>query len=129
MKEETALKLIDERDAAEQALSQAYYLITGKSPEWSNLFGYAEALQEIDEAQQILRAVLVPAWEDISMANLVKDQRYAITTNCGDSVLSATYNGKSFWIHSLGDVEPWPKKNVINVMPISLPAPPAESED
>lgn len=55
MKEETALKIINERDAAERALSQAYYLITGKSPEWSNLFGHKEVLQEIDEAQQLLR--------------------------------------------------------------------------
>ena len=48
-------QLTNERDAAEDALSQAYFLITGRSPEWSNLFGYAEALQEIDEAQSLLR--------------------------------------------------------------------------
>lgn len=48
-------KLIDERDAAEEALSQAYYLIVGRSPEWSNLFGYKEALADIDDAQSILR--------------------------------------------------------------------------
>lgn len=49
------LKLIDERDAAEEALSQAYFLITGKSPEWSNIFGYKE-VEEIDDAQKLLRS-------------------------------------------------------------------------
>lgn len=48
-------QLIDERDAAEEALSQAYFLIVGHSPEWSNLFGYKEALADIDDAQSILR--------------------------------------------------------------------------
>jgi len=48
-------KLIDERDRAEEALSQAYYLVIGRSPEWSNLFGHAEALEEIEEACEVLR--------------------------------------------------------------------------
>jgi hypothetical protein len=47
---------IDDRDSAEQAMSQAYFLITGRSPEWSNLFGYSNALEEIDDAQALLRA-------------------------------------------------------------------------
>lgn len=41
-------QLIDERDGAEQALSHAYYLLTGRSPEWSNLFGHKEALEEME---------------------------------------------------------------------------------
>lgn len=53
-------QLIQERDEAEEAISQAYYLITGKSPEWSNAFGYAEALEEIDDAQRLLRQSLAP---------------------------------------------------------------------
>jgi len=52
------LQVIDERDAAEEALSQAYYLITGSSPHWSNRFGYKEALEDIDDAQQLLRKSL-----------------------------------------------------------------------
>lgn len=44
-----------ERDAAEDTLSQAFFLITGRSPEWSNHFGHAEALAEIDDAQRTLR--------------------------------------------------------------------------
>lgn len=46
---------IGERDAAEEALSQAYFLITGRSPEWSNLFGNKEAIEEIDACQRLLR--------------------------------------------------------------------------
>ena len=48
-------RLAEERDSAERAMSQAYYLITGKSPEWSNIFGYEEALEEINTAQYLLR--------------------------------------------------------------------------
>lgn len=44
-----------ERDAAEEALSQAFFLVTGRSPEWSNHFGHVEALAEIDDAQRALR--------------------------------------------------------------------------
>lgn len=49
---------IGERDAAEEALSQAFYLIVGHSPEWSNLFGHKEALGEIDDAQRLLRETI-----------------------------------------------------------------------
>lgn len=49
-------QLIDERDGAEEALSQAFYLVVGRSPEWSNHFGKNEAIEEIDSAQYVLRA-------------------------------------------------------------------------
>lgn len=51
-------KLIDERDAAEEALSQAFYLTTGRSPEWSSMFGHAEALEEISDYLAAFRAHL-----------------------------------------------------------------------
>ena len=38
---------IDQRDAAESALSEAYLIVTGEPPEWSNRFGYREALDDI----------------------------------------------------------------------------------
>ena len=57
-------KLIVQRDDAEEALSQAYYLIMGRAAEWSNLFGYAEALEEIDDAQTVLREALKKAERD-----------------------------------------------------------------
>lgn len=57
------LQTINERDVAEEAFSQAYYLITGKSPEWSNLFGYDRALEDIDDAQKCLRTTIQKADE------------------------------------------------------------------
>lgn len=55
-RQETAhLATIDERDEAQEAISQMYYLIIGRSPEWSNLFGVKEALEEVDDAQSLLR--------------------------------------------------------------------------
>jgi hypothetical protein len=53
--ERQMLEVIDQRDSAQEAFSQAYFLITGRSPEWSNMFGFAEALEDIDAAQQALR--------------------------------------------------------------------------
>jgi hypothetical protein len=68
IEEKAHLQTIDERDRAEEALSQAYYLVVGHSPEWSNLFGHQDALEEIDDAQRCfrseikaLRAALNPA--------------------------------------------------------------------
>lgn len=47
MSEEAMLKIIDQRDAAEDALALAYFLVTGKEALWSNLFGYDEAIHDI----------------------------------------------------------------------------------
>lgn len=56
MSERETLQLIEERDNAEEAISQAYYIVTGRSPEWSNQFGYPEALEEIGDAVAALKA-------------------------------------------------------------------------
>lgn len=48
-------RTIDQRDTAEEAVSQAYYLVTGRSPEWSSVFGYSQALEEIEDACASLR--------------------------------------------------------------------------
>ena len=58
-----AEELVTERDDAEQALSQAYYLIMGRAAEWSNTFGHEQALQDIDDAQAALRAQIRAAKE------------------------------------------------------------------
>lgn len=75
-KEYTAMdQLIDERDKAEETLSQAYYLITGNSPEWSNIFGHIEALEDIaDDAQSVLSQSLktTEAERDTARAHAVK---------------------------------------------------------
>lgn len=48
-------QLCDERDNAEESLSQAYCLVTGNSPEWSNHFGHSHALEDIDDAIRTLK--------------------------------------------------------------------------
>lgn len=41
-------QLIDERDSAHAALDDMYEAITGKRPEWSNWFGFADAIEEVE---------------------------------------------------------------------------------
>ncbi len=52
---------IDQREEAEQAISQAYFLVIGTSPEWSQRVGYEQALDEIDAAQTLLRKSVASA--------------------------------------------------------------------
>lgn len=52
---EMAMQTLRERDDAEQALSQAYYLVVGRSPEWSSTWHHQECLDEIKDACTILR--------------------------------------------------------------------------
>lgn len=54
--EREMLKLIDERDAAEDAVGDIYAAVTGNQAEWSNLFGYSEAINEVHEVMQDLRS-------------------------------------------------------------------------
>lgn len=55
-KHEAALgEIIDQRDQFEEAFGQAYYLIMGRAADWSSQFGVAEALEDIDDAQTVLR--------------------------------------------------------------------------
>lgn len=48
-KEERAhIRTIDQRDDAEKALSDMFSAVTGRGPEWSNNFGYPEAIEEVE---------------------------------------------------------------------------------
>lgn len=49
LSERDETRLIDQRDAAEAALSETYLIVTGRQPEWSNRFGYRDAVREIRE--------------------------------------------------------------------------------
>lgn len=49
------VQAINERDAAEECLSQMYYVVTGRSPEWSNRFGHAHALEDVADAVSVLK--------------------------------------------------------------------------
>ncbi|PUF63526.1 ead/Ea22-like family protein, partial [Salmonella enterica] len=42
--ENSETQLINERDAAESALADMYQAATGERPEWSNMFGFADAV-------------------------------------------------------------------------------------
>lgn len=76
--EQKMMKLIDERDAAEEALSQAYYLVTGKSPDWSSGFGRNEALGDIEDACALLREVAKSADRDNEVKRLLAERDAAI---------------------------------------------------
>lgn len=58
---QTAIDMRQQRDDAEQALSQAYYLVTGSSPAWSDTFGHEQALEDIGEAVAALKSALKTA--------------------------------------------------------------------
>ncbi|WP_390899566.1 hypothetical protein [Pseudescherichia vulneris] len=47
--EQSELQLIGERDNAEGALADMYQAATGESPEWSNWFGYADAVDAVTD--------------------------------------------------------------------------------
>lgn len=47
---------IRDRDNAEECLSHIYYLVTGRSPEWSNKFGYPQAIEDIEDVMAALKA-------------------------------------------------------------------------
>jgi hypothetical protein len=47
--ERECLEIIQQRDLAEDALGEVYAAVVGESPEWSNCFGYSDAINEIAE--------------------------------------------------------------------------------
>jgi hypothetical protein len=66
--ERTYLQTIDYRLSTsatqpKNTLAKCTYLITGRSPEWSNLFRYKQALDDVDDAQRTLRMALKDATE------------------------------------------------------------------
>lgn len=54
--EESELQLMEERDNAEEALSDMYQAATGERPEWSNWFGYADAVDAVTDRVAELEA-------------------------------------------------------------------------
>lgn len=53
--ERSETQLINERDDAESALNDAYKAVMGQAPEWSNWFGFADAIDEIELACRLWR--------------------------------------------------------------------------
>lgn len=89
--QEAAVKLIDARNDAEQDLSQAYYLVTGVSPKWSNSFGNKEALQEIEDAINLLKSEIK---ERDSYREKADKQGLTLVTLC-DMVLGENADDRS----------------------------------
>ncbi|EDX6195219.1 ead/Ea22-like family protein [Salmonella enterica subsp. houtenae] len=54
--ENSETQLINERDAAESALADMYKAATGERPEWSNMFGFADAVDVVEERLATLEA-------------------------------------------------------------------------
>lgn len=53
--ERSETQLINERDAAESALNDAYKAVMGHAPEWSNWFSFENAIDEIELACELWR--------------------------------------------------------------------------
>lgn len=64
--ERSETRLIDERDAAEDALGKAYSAATGLVPEWSNNFGAGDAVEAVGdrvaELEAALREIVAQDW-------------------------------------------------------------------
>ncbi|EIL4496529.1 ead/Ea22-like family protein [Salmonella enterica] len=54
--ERSETQLINERDSAESALADMYQAVTGERPEWSNMFGFADAVDVVEERLATLEA-------------------------------------------------------------------------
>ncbi|ECJ9929775.1 ead/Ea22-like family protein [Salmonella enterica] len=54
--ENSETQLINDRDAAESALADMYQAATGERPEWSNMFGFADAVDVVEERLATLEA-------------------------------------------------------------------------
>ncbi|EOX8575335.1 Ead-like protein [Salmonella enterica subsp. indica] len=53
--EHSETQLINERDAAESALNDAYKVVMGQAPEWSNWFSFENAIDEIELVCELWR--------------------------------------------------------------------------
>lgn len=73
--ERSCEELVDERDDAEQALSQAYYLVTGHSPEWSNKFGKQHALNDIEDSVNLLKESVKIGRQQLSTLKAILEKK------------------------------------------------------
>lgn len=87
--------LIDERDAAEECVSNIYCAVTGRSPEWSNIFGHANALEEITDAVNALKLA--------AQAGLVAALPGADARERAPEILGAAVEMVATWLETGGD--------------------------
>lgn len=54
-------QLIDERDRAQETIDRIYEVVMGESPEWTNLFGYREAVEAIEDKLNTAASATAPS--------------------------------------------------------------------
>lgn len=57
-------RTIDQRDAAEDALSRMFQAVTGRPAEWSSAWGYVDAIEEVEEHVAALAAMAARGEDD-----------------------------------------------------------------
>ncbi|WP_228723056.1 hypothetical protein [Limnobaculum xujianqingii] len=68
-------QLITERDNAEQALSDMFMAVIGEPPEWSNVYGFIDAVDDVSERITYLESDPVQIVPDDYFASLVETAR------------------------------------------------------
>ncbi|QOX32050.1 ead/Ea22-like family protein [Escherichia coli] len=104
--EKSEEQLINERDHAESALADMYFAATGNRPEWSNWFGFSDAVDAVVDRIADLEAKqpspVVPEemyWQDAPVEGSIKAAAYATGWNAcraamlqGGQPVNQTYN-------------------------------------
>lgn len=65
---------VDERDEAQQAISQIYHIVFGCSAEWSNNFGMDHAVEEITDAVNVLKTALAASQARVAELEAERDR-------------------------------------------------------
>lgn len=83
-------RVVQKVDDAEQALSQMYYLVIGRSPRWSKTFGHQEALDEVKDAVALLKGRpsgrSYPFGEGDCPGHVASDDDAKVCRHCGTHV-------------------------------------------
>lgn len=102
------LETIDDRDAAEEAISRAYRLVVGHRPEWSSAFSFEDAVTEIDECLFVMKRDLKTANAELTRlrsqpgpvidvsaidAEIVLQKRFAETAGSARAYAEQHYSG------------------------------------
>lgn len=75
------LKTIDERDKAEECIGALYAEVMGEWPEWSNMFGYQDAIDAVSERMEHAKVTNVTLLEsEISDLKRHKQQALAFVS-------------------------------------------------
>lgn len=116
---------ISRRHEAEEAIADAYQAVVGHPAEWSNLFGYTDALEEISATiahqQADLRTLAGAArvWEPVETAS----KEHAVILTDDKDVFEGFWDGA--WRVSGNETRCWP----LPTMAQPLPNPPDPTRD